>query len=396
VPTEPITVGMSLITQGADQFTGTSSYIQELLREFSRHPSGIRVHALCNEHAFAVFGDYESDRVSLTLAAGGSVGASRAARAHALLKSVARPSRLARQFAPDTAIVHYPLTLGVPRTRLPTVLTLHDLQHHDLPANFSFAEHRWRRALYDRHARTATLVVTVSEYSRRRIIETLGIGPERVVAIPHGVDAQRFSPHRMAADEAAVAALDLPDRFLLYPATIWPHKNHRRLLEAFARVPDDRVHLLLCGATAGRLEELLAAAAERGLAHRVRHLGFVPADALPALYRRAAALVFPSVYEGFGLPPLEAMASGCPVASSTRGPLAEVCGDATAVLDPDDPEQMARTISTVLDDEGLRRRLRSAGLAQAARFSWRTAADAHVAVYERARELRAVPARATA
>ena len=392
----PMKVGMSLLTQGPEQFTGTSSYIRELLREFARHPSGVSIHGLCNEHAFEAFRDCAADRVRLTSAVGGGVGALRVTRGHALMKSVVRPARLTRQFSPDVSVVHYPLTLGVPRTKLPTVLTLHDLQHHDLPANFSFAEHRWRRMLYDRYARTATLVVTVSNYSRCRIIEALGVAPERVIAIPHGVDPQRFAPDHAAADQARLAPLNLPERFLFYPASLWPHKNHMRLLDALARVSDDRVHLLLCGATAGRLEALLAAAAERGLGNRVRHLGFVPADALPAIYRRAAALVFPSVYEGFGLPPLEAMASGCPVASSTRGSLAEVCGDATAVLEPDNPEQMARTISTVLDDEGLRRRLRSAGLAQAARFSWRAAADAHVAAYERARGLRAVPARATA
>lgn len=380
-------VGMSLLTQAADQFTGTSSYVRALLREFGRHPSGVRVHALCNEHAMSTFGESASERVDLTLAAGIHVGAGPAVRARTLVKGLVRPAPLTRQFPSDVSVVHYPLTLGVPRTDLPSVVTLHDVQHHDLPQNFSITQQLWRRMLYDRQARSASMVVTVSAHSRRRIIDVLGIDPGQVVAIPHAVDHRRFSPHPMPSDEQVVAPFQLPERFLFYPATLWPHKNHVALLDALVRVPDDRVQLLLSGATAGRLDRILAAARARGLRDRVRHLGFVSPDALAALYRCATALVFPSTYEGFGMPPLEAMASGCPVASSTRGSLAEVCGEAAAVLDPVDPDQMARTISMLLADEAARRRLRHAGLAQSARFSWRAAADAHLAAYRRACEL---------
>jgi glycosyltransferase involved in cell wall biosynthesis len=294
---------------------------------------------------------------------------------------------VARQFAPGVEVIHYPLTLGVPSTDLPTVLSLHDVQHHDLPQNFSVAQRLWRRMLYDRQAQAATIVLTVSEYSRRRIIETLGIDPDRIVAIPHGVDRQRFAADPAPRDEQALAGLDLPGRFLFYPATLWPHKNHTALLDAMTRLADDRIELLLCGATVGRLDGLLAAAAARGLQNRVRHLGFVTEDALPAIYRRATALVFPSEYEGFGLPPLEAMACGCAVASSLRGSLSEICGDAAAPLDPEDPDQMASTIDALLGDDALRQRLRLKGLDRAARFSWDAVAAAHVLAYRRARDL---------
>lgn len=383
---------MSLLTQAPDQFTGTASYVRGLLGEFGRPGLEIGVHALCNQHALALFADCASARVRLTGAAGFRVGSSRAARAAALARSLARPSPVTRQFAPDVAVVHYPLTLGVPWTDLPTVLSLHDVQHHDLPQHFSPATRLVRRILYDSPARRATLVVTLSEHSKRRIVATVGVDEERVVVIPLAADRTRFRPEPGARDEELAEALALPARFVFYPATLWPHKSHIALLDAFARIADDELHLVLCGAPFGRLEEVLEAAAARGVGNRVRHLGFVSDDALPAIYRHATALVFPSTYEGFGAPTLEAMASGCPVATSLAGPLAEICGGAAQVLEPGDPEQMALAIGAITTDAQLRSRLRTAGLERAAQFSWATSARAHIEVYRRARELHATRA----
>lgn len=378
---------MSLLTQAADQFTGTATYVRELLSELARRPGQLRVEALCNEHAYANFRTCASPQVSLTLATRYRVGDSRARRAAALITARLRPRRLARQFSSDVQVVHYPLTLGVPAVRLPTMLSLHDVQHHDLPQHFSAAARLWRTVYYDGPARKATLVMTLSEHSRRRIVDTLGIDPDRVVVIPLAVDHRRFHPEPAAEDDELVDPLRLPERFIFYPASLWPHKNHVKLLEAFARVADDNLHLVLCGASVGHRSEMLHEAARRGVQQRVRHLGFVSNAALPAVYRRATALVFPSTYEGFGAPLLEAMASGCPVASSRAGPLAEVCGQAAQVLRPDDPEQMAAVIGQLANDVALRQQLREAGLRQAQQFSWKKVADAHIAAYRRARDV---------
>lgn len=287
-------------------------------------------------------------------------------RAAALGTSLIRPGRVTRQFAREVTVVHYPLTLGVPWADPPTIVSLHDVQHHDLPEHFSAATRLARRVLYEAPARRATLVVTLSEHSKRRIVARLGIDPAHVTVIPLAADHGRFRPAPDPRDEQLAAELRLPARFVFYPATLWPHKNHLRLLDAFARVADLEMHLLLCGAPFGRLEEIRAAAAARGVGARVRHLGFVADDALPAIYRRATALVFPSTYEGFGAPTLEAMASGCPVASSLSGPLGEICGGAAEELRPDDPAQMAAAIDAVTTDEGLRTRLCGAGIERAA------------------------------
>src|SRR4051794_11453768 len=197
----------------------------------------------------------------------------------------------------DFAVVHYPVTVPVPRIAAGArVVSLLDVQHHELPAMFSSAERRFRRWAYDDAARGADAVITISEHARRGIVERLGVAPERVHAIHLGVDHARFTPDGPTAP-------GLPERYVLYPANFWPHKNHERLLEAFARIDDPDLHLVLTGHTFDR--GAVAAAQER-----VHVLGHVPAADLPALYRGALALVFPSLFEGFGLPVVEAMACG--------------------------------------------------------------------------------------
>jgi glycosyltransferase involved in cell wall biosynthesis len=181
-----------------------------------------------------------------------------------------------------------------------------------------------------------------------------------VHAIPLGVDHDQFPP----SDEPR-------EPFVLYPARPWPHKNHARLFEAFAllraELPELRLRL-----TGGGLERL------EPLPDGVERLGIVPAEQLAALYRRAACLVFPSLYEGFGLPPLEAMASGCPVAASRLPAVLEVCGDAAVYFDPEDPEAIANGVREAL---ALADELREQGIARAATFRWDVCARAHDAVY---------------
>jgi glycosyltransferase involved in cell wall biosynthesis len=209
--------------------------------------------------------------------------------------------------------------------------------------------------VYGRSVRASRLVIAVSEHVGDDLADRLGYPRDQVRVIYHGVDHERFRPDDREREP-----------FLLYPANWWPHKNHERLLEAFAAVRTARPEMRLVLTGAGH---------PGGLPGGVTSLGRVPDERLAELYRSAAALVFPSLYEGFGLPPLEAMACGCPVAVARAGALPEVCGEAAVYFDPASVEDIARGIGDVLD------RPPGGGVDRAARFSWSEFASRHDAVY---------------
>lgn len=279
-------------------------------------------------------------------------------RALAMALATARPGRLRRRFTGLDA-VHYPLTIALPPLDLPTVVTVHDLQHLDHPELFSRAERLFRARTHEGSARKADAVVVPSQFVRRRAVELLGLPPERVHAIPWGVDHDRFRP---GPEER--------EPFLLYPARPWPHKNHVTLFAAFALLREERPGLSLV-LTGGGHEG-------RPVPPGVDVRGLVSTEELASLYRRTACLVFPSLYEGFGQPPLEAMASGAPVAAANIPAIAEACGDAAALFDPSDPEDMAAVVSGVLDAP---ERFAAAGPDRARGFTWAETARRHEAVY---------------
>lgn len=375
-------VGFSLLTLFPGRVGGSETYVRGLLDQFARGDGPERVTVLANRHVAAAYEGLARGPVALHQVRSYRPGDGRVTRLAAMLNARMTPGRVARDVPAGIDVLHHPVTVPIPATSGPVVVTLADVQHHDLPALFSRAERRFRRWAYDRPARTATVVITHSRYSRDRIGYHLGVDPERVEVIHHGIDLGRYSPEG-EDDEALLAPYELPNDFAVYPANLWPHKNHLGLLRGLAAARGD-VALVLTGQAYSGLDELTAVAGRLGIGDRVRHLGFVPASVMPALYRRARALIFPSFYEGFGAPPLEAMACGCPVASSTVASLAEVCGDAVEPIDPEDPASIAAGIERVTGDDGERQRLREAGLAHAARFTWEAAAAGHLRAYERA------------
>ena len=384
-------VGFALLTLFPGRVGGSESNVRGLLSEFSRGRGPERVTVLANRHVAREYAGSAGGRIAVHQVRSYRAGNRDATRLLAMVAAAVTPGVVARDVPRSLDVLHHAVTVPVPKLAgTPTVTTVYDLQHHDLPELFSRGERVFRRWAYDGAARAADLTLTTSEYSRARLVDVLDIDPTRIEAIPMGIEHERFQPAPTDADERI--APRLPERFVLYPANLWPHKNHRRLIEAFGRVSDRELGLVLTGQTYGREGELREAAVRAGVAERVHHLGHVAPDELPALMRSAQALVFPSLYEGFGSPPLEAMACGCPVASSRRASLKEMLGDAALALEPESVDSIAGAIDRVTGDTELADDLRRRGIRHAGGFTWQACAERHRAAYGRVAETRG-PAR---
>ena len=279
-------------------------------------------------------------------------------RVAAMSLAAAAPGRLRRALrASELDAIHFPLSVMLPPLDTPpAATTVLDVQHEVFPEFFSRAELAYRRRVYGWTVRKSRVVITISEHARDALVDRLHLDPARVRAIYLAVDHERFRPDGRPREP-----------FLLYPANAWKHKNHARLFEAFAEVRrgQPELRLVLTGTGHERLA-LPDGAESRG------HVGL---DELADLYRAAAALVYPSLYEGFGIPCVEAMACDCPVAASNIASLPEVCGDAAVYFDPLDAESIVEGIRTVLD------RPPAGGPERAARFTWDECARRHDEVY---------------
>ncbi|MYH72472.1 MAG: glycosyltransferase family 4 protein [Acidimicrobiia bacterium] len=262
----------------------------------------------------------------------------------------------------DLAVVHH-LGGTVPWLGVqPVIVTIHDLQPLDHPKRFSLVKRMYLKAMLPWSVRRAEAIATVSEFCRSRLVERLGVDSQRVAVVPAPVDASLGT----AEMPLAAAVPDLSHPFVLYPAVAYPHKNHEVLLRALSRLAADGVDVELV-ATGGRgpqdakLDQL---AVDLGVGRRWHRLGRIPRSVLDGLYRQAVATVFPSKYEGYGLPVVEAMARGCPVVAADVGALPEVVGMGGRLLDPDDDSQWAEAIAKLVVDSDSRRELSEAGLSR--------------------------------
>jgi glycosyltransferase involved in cell wall biosynthesis len=351
-----VRVGLSLLTLSPGEMGGSETYARELVRALGRVGSldySVIVPARAKEAAEGLPAVEVKDP---------PVGQRGPLRILTTALQARRTKGVGDQVATFDA-VHYPLTVPSPRVNAPTIVTLHDVQHRDLPEFFGPARRSFRRLAYDRAARSAAAVVVTSEFVRERARDVLDLDSGRIHVVPLAIDHSVFRPELTAREP-----------MVLYPARGWPHKNHARLFQAFASLRETRPQLRLV-LTGGGLERL------EPLPEGVESLGEVPASQLASLYRRAACLVYPSLYEGFGIPPLEAMACGCPVAASNAGAIPEVCGDAAVLFDPTDVEAMA---AAMIEADTRRDELSTLGLARAALFTWDETARRHEDVYRAA------------
>ena len=265
------------------------------------------------------------------------------------------------------------------------VLVVPDIQHEFLPEFFPGGALEERRRLYGDAVRRADHICAISDFTRQTLIDRLGVQPERVTTIPLAAGGV-FVPEP-DDDERRRARYGLEGcTYLYFPAHTWHHKNHRTAVEALRILRDAHglKPLLVCtGEPREAQAEIDALVASAGLSSQVRFLGYVPQEDVAALYRGAAALVFPSLFEGFGMPVLEAMASGCPVVCSNSTSLPEIAGGAALLCAPRDAEAFAAALARVLKDADLRADLRQRGRDRAACYSWRKFTLETVGVFRR-------------
>ncbi len=284
---------------------------------------------------------------------------------------------------PGAKLFHATEHLLLPLHNIPTILTVHDLIFRHLPEHHKPLNRWYLNLTMPLYCRRANHIIAVSQQTRRDLIAAYAIPPEKITVI-----YEAAAPHFQPAPPSAIAPIrtqyGLPDRYLLFVGTIEPRKNLTRLLQAFAPLYQEKLTdgLVIVGRQGWLCDEFFAALAHSPVKKAVHFPGFVADADLPAVYSGAQALVFPSLYEGFGLPILEAMACNTPVICSDCSSLPELGGDAVLYFDPLDVESQTRTLRRLLTDPELQLDLRRRGRLQAAQFSWERTAEATLSVYQ--------------
>lgn len=271
----------------------------------------------------------------------------------------------------------------------PAVTTIHDLSYLHYPQHHPRERIAFMNRQMPRTLAQATMIITDSEFVRRELIDLLGVAAHRVQAVPLGVD-ESFRPHSLEQSTPTLVRHGLANiSYLLVVATLEPRKNLLSLLEAYSRLPTSlrQQHpLVIVGARGWLTEELERRLAPLERGGQIKRLGYIPQEDLPLIYTGAHAFAFPSLYEGFGLPVLEALASGTPTLTSNRSSLSEVAGDAALLVDPEDVDVLTAGLERLLTDAEWRTQAVERGLRQARQFSWERCVDETVTVYQRALE----------
>ena len=309
-------------------------------------------------------------------------GNSRGARV--VLESAWLP-RMARRDRVD--VVHYYGGVMPPGSRATSVLTVHDVQPLETSAVFEATKKAWLNRMIPSSVKRAAVVVVPSAFVRDRMVALVDVDPDKIVVVPHGLDtAMTVEAKHLSAPEVIRHRFRLDAPYVLYPAITYPHKNHTTLLRAFAETA--RRHptamLVLAGGTGKAEHEVVGLAESLGVGDRIRRIGRVSTDERDVLLREAAVLAFPSRYEGFGLPILEAFSADTPVVASSAGSLPEVVGDAGVLIDPDDVEGWSRALDEAIEGAGASSEASRRRAAQAARFGWQDIVPRLVASYRRA------------
>jgi len=351
---------------------GIGTYIRNLVRQLARLDHDSEYVLLARPQDVDALGTLGTNFRSVSETSG----------TYSIAEQVKIPWALRRE---SVDLFHAPHYVLPPLVGCKSVVTIHDCIHlmfpQYLPNRLAPA---YARASIVMAAKRATRVMTVSESSKRDILRFVDVPADKIDVIHNAFD-ERFGVEPREEDvERVRERYQLHDEFVLYAGNVKPHKNLGRLIEAFNLVRNRGLHhlkLVLIGDEISKYAALRRAVHHHQLHKYVRFLGYLPEETLAVMYHLASVFVFPSLYEGFGLPPLEAMASGTPVVTSNLSSLPEVAGDAALLANPYDPSSIADAIHTALTDETVRKSLRSKGLARASQFSWEESARRVRAIY---------------
>jgi glycosyltransferase involved in cell wall biosynthesis len=293
----------------------------------------------------------------------------------------------------DVDLIHAPHTFWRPLlTKTPFVVTVHDLLDYMYRARTNNDIRRTIHSYMTRQVmRRAARIFAVSNFTKRDVARYFNVNPEKIEVVYNALDENFLRGHSTPAEQAIMRGryqVDSP--FLLYTGRISPHKNVARIIEAFSALkaelakdgtfPD--LKLIVIGDEVSRNPDIRRAVIRSGMQHEVRFLGYVSIEVLRIFFDMAKVFVFPSLYEGFGLPPLEAMAHGTPVVAANTSSLPEVVGNAAILVNPENVFEISHALHRVLTDQSLRERLKAAGLEQAQRFSWDVSVRRMLEVYE--------------
>ena len=340
---------------------GIGTYIQNLLRELAK---------IDRQNEYVLFTRPRDVSVAASLGENFRAVPNRSAH-YSIGEQISIPLAVKREHLDLFHAAHYVLPALTPSK---TVVTIHDCIHlmfpEYLPHHLGYA---YARAALYTAAHKSDRIFTVSEQSKRDILKFFKVPPEKIVVTPNAIDERVIAPPTEEHVTQTRERYQLSHSYLLYVGNIMPHKNLERLIEAFHLVRTQgrsELELLIIGAEISKLQALRRAVHRYDIHRYVRFLGYVPDETLAVLYRLASVFVFPSLYEGFGLPPLEAMASGTPVVTSNVSSLPEVVGDAAILVDPYSAQAIADGILKVLRSTHLRDDLRRRGLKRSQEYSW--------------------------
>ncbi|MGD8583925.1 MAG: glycosyltransferase family 1 protein [Chloroflexota bacterium] len=350
---------------------GIHNYIAQLLRHMALLDSPYQFTVYCN--SAQALGNARMKLVSTPLPAGHPMG-------RILWEQLVWPISAWRR---KLDLLHSMAFVAPYASTSPSVVTVYDLSFIHHPEQFPRLRRVYLAGQTRRSCRSARRVVTISESGRNDVHRQFGVPLERIDVVSPGV-GEFYHPRPAAVVEDFRRQKALPERYALHVGTLQPRKNIPLLIDAFAALADDGLALVLVGGKGWMYDEIFERVQALGLEKRVRFTGYVPDDELPLWYNAASALVFPSYYEGFGMPVLEAMACGTPVIAAQTSAIPEAAGNAALLFDPQDKKALREQIAAVLDDPSLAAKMRQKGLTQAARYSWPRAAQAMLDVYRRA------------